>query len=184
NNINSLSEIQNSGYFGLNTAFEKERTTEYNTKEKYVDYLKEILKTEAEKPYDHLEALILEEENNIREQEGILAPLKKAVDDAKEAFKKDRTVANKNAITAAENALMSSEANVIIADSKAKISTNRATIAKIKLSEGDISRLENYTTWDTLFIFGTTLLVLGAVLTVASTSYSIYLKKQSKETTE
>ncbi|MGL5733100.1 MAG: hypothetical protein ACRCXE_03450, partial [Metamycoplasmataceae bacterium] len=46
NNINSLSEIQNSGYFGLNTAFEKERTTEYNTKEKYVDYLKEILKTE------------------------------------------------------------------------------------------------------------------------------------------
>ncbi|MGL5617818.1 MAG: hypothetical protein ACRCWU_02030 [Metamycoplasmataceae bacterium] len=184
NNINSLSEIQNSGYFGLNTAFEKERTIEYNTKEKYVDYLKVILEEEAKKPYDHLEALILEEENNIREQEEILAPLKKAVDDAKEAFKKDRTVANKNAIAVAEQVLMNSEANAIIADSKAKISNNRATIAKIKLSEGDISRLENYNTWETLFIFGTTLLAIGTVLTIASTSYSIYLKKQSKETTE
>ncbi|MGL5308636.1 MAG: hypothetical protein ACRC9F_01160 [Metamycoplasmataceae bacterium] len=184
NNINSLSEIQNSGYFGLSTAFEKEKTTEYDTKEKYVEYLKGVLTTEAAKPIDHLEALILEEENNIRIQELVLAPLQKAVEDAKEAFKKDRTPANKNAIDVAEKALADSDANEKIADSRAKVNANRAAVAKIKLSEGDISRLENHTTWSTLFILGTTLLIAGSILTVASTSYLIYLKKQNKETIE
>ncbi|MGL5204863.1 MAG: hypothetical protein ACRC63_01275 [Metamycoplasmataceae bacterium] len=184
NNINSLSEIQNSGYFGLGTAFEKEKTTEYDTKEKYVEYLKEVLTTEAAKPTDHLESQIREEEGNIKSQEEILAPLKKAVEDAKEAFKKDRTPANKNAIDVAEKALADSDANEKIAHSKAELDANRAAIAKIKLSEGDISRLENHTTWNTLFIFGTTLLIAGSILTVAATSYSIYLKKQNKETTE
>ncbi|MGL6125264.1 MAG: hypothetical protein ACRC1F_02105 [Metamycoplasmataceae bacterium] len=188
NNINSLSEIQNSGFFGLNTAFEKENTTTYNTKEKYVNHLIEVLEIEASKidsdEYNNLKNQISSEETKILEQEAILAPLAAAVKLAQDKFNNDRTIENKEELNLAQKALNESTANGIIADSRSIIESNNQTIARINLSKGDIARLENYSLWNTLFIMGSTLLSIGSVLAIASTSYSIYLKKQESKKSE
>lgn len=188
NNINSLSEIQNSGYFGLNTAFEKENTTTINTKEKYVEHLKTILKAEAAKKetqeYKDLEIAIDKEEKNIIVSEGILAPLREAVKVAQDKFNNDRTNENKTNLNLAQEELKNSPANGQIEESRKIINNNNEIIAKINLSQSDISRISNYSMWNSLFIVGSALLAIGSILAVTSTSYLVYLKKNEKETTK
>lgn len=189
NNIDSLPEIQNSGFFGLNTAFAKERTTTYDTKEKYVEYLTANLEIEAAK-VNSIEYKLLEKEINDAQgvifttQANEIEPLKEAVRIAKENFEKNRTAENKEKLHIAEQTLIDSPANDIIAANEAIIKQNNEVITKIKQSKEDISRLSNYSTWNALFITGSSLLAIGSILTIASTSYSIFLRKKEKKTTE
>ncbi len=186
NKINSLSEIENSGYFGLNTAFEKEKTNEVNTKDKYVEYLNLELKTEAEKKggIEYQNSI-----NKVKEAELILEnymintikPLEKSVENAQNDFEKDRTDSNKKAVQIAKQNLSIALGDSIIATNDKIIIDNNAIIMKINQSEKDISMLNNYLTWDILFIVGTVFLSIGSIVAVASTSYSIYLKKKIRE---
>ncbi len=186
NKISSLSEIENSGYFGLNTAFVKEKTNEVDTKDKYVKYLTLELQSEADKKngVEYNESI-----NKIKESESTLenymitevAPLEEAVKIAQVNFDKNRSNSNKELLRIAEQNLSIAMNNKIISDNNKIISDNNKIINKINQSEEDIPMLNNYFLWNTLFIIGTVLLSVGSIIAVVSTSYSIYLKKNTKE---
>jgi 4-hydroxybenzoate polyprenyltransferase len=40
--------------------------------------------------------------------------------------------------------------------------------------------LDNHAMWNSLFITGTTLFAIGTIVAITATSYSVYLKKSTK----
>ncbi len=180
NNISTLSEIQNSGFFGINTAFEKEKTTDYNTKELYINHLRDKLKLESEKNYDEQTAAIKNAEIKLTQLREALTVFEDAVVKAQEDFDKNRTDSNKtilnNAKADLERARNSSEIN----NQEQIIQSNNSVITKINESKEDLLRLDNHAMWNSLFITGTTLFAIGTIVAITATSYSVYLKKSTK----
>ncbi len=185
NNINTLPEIQNSGFFGINTAFEKEKTTDYDTKKMYVDHLKKNLKIESDKiggiEYNALNALIQKEEAELIIEQDKLIALKEAVDKAQIEFDKNRTDANKNLLNTAKTKLEDGKNSPEILTLKQSIKDNNQKITKMNQSKDDISRLDNYQMWDSLFITGASFFAIGTITVIMATSYSLYLKKESNK---
>ena len=180
NNISTLSEIQNSGFFGINTAFEKEKTTDYNTKELYINHLRDKLKLESEKNYDEQTTAIKNAEIKLTQLREALTVFEDAVVKAQEDFDKNRTDSNKtilnNAKADLERARNSSEIN----NQEQIIQSNNSVITKINESKEDFLRLDNHAMWNSLFITGTTLFAIGTIVAITATSYSVYLKKSTK----
>jgi hypothetical protein len=144
NNISTLSEIQNSGFFGINTAFEKEKTTDYNTKELYINHLRDKLKLESEKNYDEQTTAIKNAEIKLTQLREALTVFEDAVVKAQEDFDKNRTDSNKtilnNAKADLERARNSSEIN----NQEQIIQSNNSVITKINESKEDLLRLDNH----------------------------------------
>ena len=188
NNINTLPEIQNSGFFGINTAFEKERTTDYDTKEMYVNHLKANLQVESNK-IGSPEYIALTEDIKVLEQEltkakNDLKPLELKVKNAQIQFDKNKSDSNKKILNDAKAELENAQNSELIFGLEKSIQENNAIITKINQSKDDISRLNNYTMWDSLFITGASLFAIGTIVAITATSYSIYLKKSAKKANE
>ncbi len=185
NNINTLPEIQNSGFFGINTAFEKEKTIDYNTKEMYVNHLKKNLQIESDKidgpEYNDLNAAVQEKEKQLIIEQNKIIPFKEAVDKAQTEFDKNRTDDNKKLLNVAKDNLEKAENSSEILSLKQDIKDINQKITKIKQSKDDISKLDNYEMWNSLFITGSSFLAIGTIIVIAATSYSLYLKKDSKK---
>ncbi len=177
NKITSLPQIQNSGYFGVNSSFHNEWTNEKNTKTKYVNALIEDLKKPSKDNVKTLKEENIKLEGELKVKKDGLKPFVKVVDDSLKKFNEDRTDKNKDAWDNAK-ASLELEKQKIGTKEIDKIKVNNDKISKITQSNSDINYLNNYKIWSGLFISGSTLLSIGAIVLIGSIGYSVFLKKQ------